>query len=75
MRLQKSAESWADLMAVFWVQQFFTLPVIFENTGMGDEPPQRRLPFEPADRLGELTLCVPLRPSRPIHSYRVRLIT
>ena len=26
-------------MAVFWVQQYFTLPVIYEDIGMGDEVP------------------------------------
>ena len=53
MCLKTSARSWADLMAVFWVQQFFTLPVIFENIGMGDVPPERRLPFEATGQLGE----------------------
>ena len=28
-------------MAFFWVQQYYTLPVIFEGLGMGDEPPLR----------------------------------
>lgn len=28
-------------MAVFWVQHYYTLPVIFENIGMGDEFPPR----------------------------------
>lgn len=34
--------TWADWMAVFWVQQFFTLPIIFEDFGMGDELPHHR---------------------------------
>ena len=41
---EKGASSWADLMAVFWVQQLFTLPVIYEHLGMGDELPYRRQP-------------------------------
>ena len=31
-------------MAVFWIQQYYTLPVIFEHLGMGDELPNRRQP-------------------------------
>lgn len=31
-------------MAVYWVQHYFTLPVIFEDIGMGDEQQNRRLP-------------------------------
>jgi hypothetical protein len=65
MRLETCTKSWADWMAVFWVQQFFTLPVIFENIGMGDEPPRRRLPTEAVDQLGEFTFRV------PIVSYRL----
>ncbi len=43
MSLEKFITStWADCMAVFWVQHFFTLPVILENFGMGDEIPQYR---------------------------------
>jgi hypothetical protein len=60
MGLESSPKSWADWMAVFWVQQFFALPVIFENIGMGDEPPQRRLPFEAVDQLGKFILRVPI---------------
>ena len=41
---ERRAASWADLMAVFWVQQLFTLPVIYEHLGMGDELPHRRQP-------------------------------
>ena len=44
MSLQKAQSKWADLMAVFWVQQYFTLPVIFEHPGMGDEPSHRHQP-------------------------------
>lgn len=29
-------------MALFWVQQFYTLPVIFEGLAMGDVPPLRQ---------------------------------
>ena len=30
-------------MAVFWVQHYYyTLPIIFEDLGMGDELPHRR---------------------------------
>jgi len=29
-------------MAVFWVQHYYTLPVIFEDLGMGDELPHRQ---------------------------------
>lgn len=53
MYLERSTKSWAKWMAVFWVQQFFALPVIFENSGMGDEPLQRRRPVEAVDQLGE----------------------
>jgi hypothetical protein len=31
-------------MAVFWVQHYYTLPIIFEDLGMGDEIPHRRKP-------------------------------
>lgn len=31
-------------MAVFWVQHYYTLPVIFEDLGMGNELPHRRQP-------------------------------
>jgi hypothetical protein len=51
-------------MAVFWVQQFFTLPVIFENFRMGDEPPQRRRPFEAVGQLGKLNFRVCVAASR-----------
>jgi hypothetical protein len=64
MRLESSPESWADWMAVFWVQQFFTLPVIFENFEMGDEPPQRRRPFEAVGQLGKLNFRVGVAASR-----------
>ena len=44
MLLPKTHATWADLMAVYWVQQFFTLPIIYENSGMGDEYHQARHP-------------------------------
>jgi hypothetical protein len=46
-------ESWADLMAVFLVLRFYTLPVIVENIGMGNEPPQREVPAEAVDHPGK----------------------
>jgi hypothetical protein len=58
MCLESSVKSWADWMAIFWVQQFFTLPVIFQNSGMGDEPPQRHQPFEAVDQLGKFNFQV-----------------
>jgi hypothetical protein len=58
MLLERSTESWADLMAVIWVQRFCTLPVIIENIGMGNEPPQRELPAEAVDQLGKPTLPI-----------------
>jgi len=51
----RPTESWADLMAVFLVQRFYTLPIIVENIGMGNEPPQRELPAEAVDQLGKFT--------------------
>lgn len=31
-------------MAVFWVQHYYTLPIIFEDLGMGNERPHGRQP-------------------------------
>jgi hypothetical protein len=56
--LERSTESWADLMAVFWVQRFYTLPIVIENIGMGNEPPQRELPAEAVDQLGKFTFPI-----------------
>jgi hypothetical protein len=58
MLLERSTESWADLMAVFWVQRFYTLPIILENIGMGNEPSQRELPSKAVDRLGKFTFPI-----------------
>jgi len=58
MLLERSTESWADLMAVIWVQRFYTLPVIIENIGMGNEPPRPELPAEAVDQLGKFTLPI-----------------
>ena len=30
-------------MAIFWVQHYYTLPIIFEDFGMGDELPPRQI--------------------------------
>ena len=54
----RPTESWADLMAVIWVQRCYTLPVIIENIGMGNEPPQPELPAEAVDQLGKFTLPI-----------------
>jgi hypothetical protein len=70
MLLERSTESWADLMAVFWVQRFYTLPIIFENIGMGNEPPQRELPAEAVDQLGKFT-CPIIMPSRRLEHGRL----
>jgi hypothetical protein len=43
-------------MAVFWVHPLFTLPVIWENFGMGDEAPQRRRPLEAVEPFGKLNV-------------------
>lgn len=51
--LERSSPSWADRMAVFWVHPLFTLPVIWEHFGMGDEPPPRRRPLEAVEQLGK----------------------
>ena len=67
MLLERSTESWADLMAVIWVQRFDTLPIIIENIGMGNEPPQRELPAEAVDQLGKFTLPIILRSRRLEH--------
>ena len=61
MLLERSTESWADLMAVIWVQWFYTLPIVVENIGMGNEPPQRELPAEAVDQLGKFTLPIIMR--------------
>lgn len=29
-------------MAIFWVQHYYPLPIIFEDFGMADEPPLRQ---------------------------------
>jgi hypothetical protein len=58
MLLERSTESWADLMAVFWVQRFYTLPIILENIGMGNEPSQRELPSKAVDQLGKFTFPI-----------------
>ncbi len=58
MLLERSTESWADLMAVFWVQRFYALPIVIENIGMGNEPPQRELPAEAVDQLGKFTFPI-----------------
>jgi hypothetical protein len=58
MLLETSTKSWADLMAAFWVQRLYTLPIIIENIGMGNEPPQRGLPAEAVDQLGEFTFRI-----------------
>jgi hypothetical protein len=42
-------------MAVFFVQRFYTLPIIVENIGMGNEPPQGGLPAEAIGQLGKFT--------------------
>ena len=67
MLLERSTESWADLMAVIWVQRFYTLPIIIENIGMGNEPPQRELPAEAVDQLGKFTLPIIMRSRRLEH--------
>lgn len=67
MLLERSTESWADLMAVIWVQPFYTLPIIIENIGMGNEPPQRELPAEAVDQLGKFTLPIIMRSRRLEH--------
>lgn len=37
-------------MAVFWVQHYYTLPIVFEDIGMGDEPPLRQnIPMSSGD--------------------------
>lgn len=53
--LERSIESWANLMAVFLVQRFYALPIIVEDIGMGNEPPQREVPAEAVDQLGKFT--------------------
>jgi hypothetical protein len=53
-------ESWADLMAVFLVHRFYTLPVIVENIGMGNEPPQREVPAEAIDQSGKFAFQITL---------------
>ncbi|KAJ4570305.1 hypothetical protein HRR88_001153 [Exophiala dermatitidis] len=49
-------------MAFIWVQQYFTLPVIFEGLGMGDEPPLPAIstPHENEESLREHS------PQRPV---------
>ena len=69
--MERSAESWADLMAVFLVQRFYTLPVIVENIGMGNEPPQRELPAEAVDPLGKLTVRIKTMGSRRLEHDRL----
>ena len=44
-------------MAVFWVQQYFSLPVIHENLGMGDELYDGRHPFVTTEVDNELGMC------------------
>lgn len=61
MLLERSTESWADLMAVIWVQRFYALPVIIENIGMGNEPPQPELPAEAVDQLGKSIIMLSRR--------------
>jgi hypothetical protein len=58
MLLERSTESRADLMAVFWVQRFYALPIVIETIGMGNEPPPRELPAEAVDQLGKFTFPI-----------------
>jgi hypothetical protein len=62
-------ESWADLMAVFLVQRFYTLPVIVENIGMGNEPPQREVPAEAIDQPGKFTFQITMGSQRLDHDH------
>jgi hypothetical protein len=52
-------------MAVFWVQHYYTLPIIFEDFGMGNELPQGRQPQLTDDtddtRRGTACMRLPLR--------------
>jgi hypothetical protein len=58
MLLERSTESRADLMAVFWVQRFYALPIVIESIGMGNEPPPRELPAKAVDQLGKFTFPI-----------------
>jgi len=53
---------WPELMAVFWVQHYYTLPIIFEDLGMGNEPPHGRQPqlTDDADDPHRGTTCMRL---------------
>ncbi len=47
-------------MAVFWVQHYYTLPIIFEDFGMGDEPQLRQnLISQDSDEQLSRGLCRP----------------
>jgi hypothetical protein len=72
MLSERSTKSWADLMAVFWVQRFYTLPIIIENIGMGNEPSQRELPAKAVDQLGKFAFPI-IMGSRWLEHGRLRM--
>jgi hypothetical protein len=67
MLLERSTESWADLVAAFLVQRFYTLPVIVENIRMRNEPPQREVPADVVDQPGKFTFQITMDSQRLEH--------